>query len=90
MNVDDLIDDWRARKSSLRCSEVVGGLEALGFVVKAGKSPGHKTFSHPLLVDFRGGAFNCGHGKNPEILSAYVVNIIRILNERRDELVGLS
>ena len=84
--VDDIIDDWGARKSSLRCGDVVAGLTTLGFVLKEGKSPGHKTFSHPKLRYFRGAAFNCGHGKNPEILSSYVVNLLRILKQLRDDL----
>jgi hypothetical protein len=84
--VDALIADWKRRKASLRCQEVADGLGSLGFVVKEGKAPGHKTFSHPDLADFHGGSWNCGHGKNPEILRAYIVNIIRILEQYRDEL----
>ena len=84
--VDDLITDWKARKASLRCGEVASGLVSLGFVVKEGKSPGHKTYSHPKLPGFKGSSWNCGHGKNPEILSSYVVNIVRVLKQYRDDL----
>lgn len=87
--VDDLIELWKGRKASLRCGEVATGLTSLGFVVKEGKSPGHKTYSHPLLPDFRGSSWNCGHGKNPEILSAYVVKIVGVLRQYRDELAQL-
>ena len=84
--VDDLITDWKARKASLRCDEVASGLVSLGFVVKEGKSPGHKTYSHPKLPGFKGSSWNCGHGKNPEILSSYVVNVVRVLKQYRDDL----
>ena len=84
--VDQLIADWRGRKASLRCSEVAEGLTSLGFVVKNGKSPGHKTYSHPRLLVFRGASWNCGHGKNPEILTPYIVKIVGVLRQYRDDL----
>ena len=88
--VDDIIDEWKARKASLHCGEVVAGLESLKFVVKAVGGAGHKTFSHPLLKDFTGASFDCGHGKNPEIKSNYIVNILRVLRARRDELEAIE
>jgi hypothetical protein len=88
--VDDLIEDWKGRKASLRCDDVAAGLTSLGFVVKEGKSPGHKTYSHPYLPDFRGSSWNCGHGKNPGVLSSYIVNIVRVLRQYRDELARLN
>lgn len=84
--VDELVADWKGRKASLRCGEVAVGLVSLGFVVKDGKSPGHKTYSHPGLPDFRGASWNCGHGKNPEILTPYIVKIVGVLKQYRDEL----
>ncbi len=85
--VDDLIADWNRRKASLRCSEVATGLISLGFDVREGRTPGHKLYTHPELHDFYGGSWNCGHGKNPPVLTSYIVKIIRVLKQHRDELV---
>lgn len=87
--VDELIADWKERKASLRCDEIAAGLMSLGFIVKEGKSPGHKTYSHPGLAGFIGSSWNCGHGRNPEILTSYIVNIVRVLKQYRDELARL-
>lgn len=84
--VDELIADWKGRKASLRCGELAAGLVSLGFIVRDGKSPGHKTYSHPGLPDFRGASWKCGHGKNPEILAPYIVKIVGVLKQYRDEL----
>jgi hypothetical protein len=88
--VDELIEDWKARKASLRCSEVVAGLESLKFIVKSVGGAGHKTFSHPQLADFYGSSFDCGHGKNSEIKSNYIVKILSVLRTRRDELAAIE
>lgn len=88
--VDELISEWSSRKSSLRCSEVVSGLMKLGFVIRSGKSNGHKTYSHPRLRDFFGAAFNCGHGKNPEVLSPYIRGILKVLRQYREELAAIE
>lgn len=88
--VDELIEDWKGRKASLRCGEIIAGLESLRFVVKSVGGAGHKTFSHPLLADFYGSSFDCGHGKNPEIKSNYIVKILGVLRARRDELIAIE
>ena len=88
--VDDIIEDWQERKASLHCSDVVRGLESLRFVVKAVGNAGHRTFTHPGLEGFHGAAFDCGHGRNPEIKSNYIVNILRVLRARRDELEAIE
>jgi len=31
-------------------------------------------------------SYNCGHGKNPEIKPAYVVNVLRALRQYESEL----
>ena len=62
------------------------GLESLGFTVKDRGSAGHKTYAHSGLRDWPGGSFNCGHGRNPEILSSYVGNILRVLERFLAEL----
>ena len=88
--VDQLISEWSSRKASLRCSDVVRGLTELGFVVKPGKSPGHKTYSHPHLRHFFGASFNCGHGKNPEVLSRYIGLILKVLRQYQEELTAIE
>ena len=85
--IDELITDWENRTASLRCNEVVAGLESLEFVVKTAKSPGHKLYTHPRLRGFLGSSFNCGHGKNEQIKKDYIRKILRILRENRDEIL---
>lgn len=85
-----LMDDWKQRASSLKCQEVVNALISLGFKVKARKTPGHKTYSHPKLKDWSGGSFNCGHGRNPEVLSSYVSNILSVLGRFHTDLLRLQ
>jgi len=33
------------------------------------------------------GSYNCGHGRNPEIKSAYIGKILRILRQYEDEII---
>lgn len=61
-------------------------LTELGFEVRDGKQGGHKVFVHQNLSLFHSGSFNCGHGKNPEIKSAYITKIIQILKQNQNEL----
>ena len=72
--------------STLRCKDVVQALESLGFEVRDGNRGGHKIFVHDRLKEFRSGAFNCDHGKNPQIKSAYIKKIRNILEQYADEL----
>lgn len=66
------------RRASLRCGEVTDLLEQLGFVVRSGRA-GHKVYTHPRLKEFATSSYNCGHGKNPEVKSAYISSILRVL-----------
>lgn len=79
-----LLDDVRQRllegKRSIRCSELGASLESLGFTVRDGNKGGHKVYTHPELNGFYSGAYNCGHGKNPEIKPAYISKILKILD----------
>lgn len=83
---DLVIETLRTKKAAIRCSEVVNLLESLGFRVSSGKSPGHKVYTHPGLAEFYSASFNCDHGKNPQIKSAYVTNILRVLNAHETAL----
>jgi hypothetical protein len=83
--VDDTIDDWTTRKTSLRCDEIQDRLRDLGFKLRP-RTAGHVTITHPLLEDFHGASFDCGHGRNNVIKLGYVVKIIRLLRTYQDDL----
>lgn len=84
--VDDAIAELEQRKRSMRCSELVAVLEALGFEVRDGSRGGHKVYTHPYLKDFTSDGINCEHGRNPQIKPAYVAKAIRNLKRHKDEL----
>jgi predicted RNA binding protein YcfA (HicA-like mRNA interferase family) len=86
LSVDEVIDKLQGSKTNLCCEDVKRLLVGLGFEVRDGKKGGHKIFVHDGLPSFQSGSFNCGHGKNPEIKPAYIKNIIKALNECKDEL----
>ncbi len=81
----ETITQLQAAKSSIRCEELAASLRDLGFVVRAGEA-GHKVVTHPGLKGFYSAAYNCGHGKNPEIKPAYIGKILRILRQYESEL----
>lgn len=87
---DRVVATFRVKKAAMRCSEATNLLESLGFIVNSGKSPGHKVYTHPSLVDFYSASFNCDHGKNPQIKSAYVTNILRVLSAHEAALRALG
>jgi hypothetical protein len=84
--VKSIINQLQQHKSSLCCEDVKRLLTELGFDVRDGKQGGHKIFVHQGLLSFHSGSFNCGHGKNPEIKSAYIAKIIQILKQNQNEL----
>ena len=86
MSVDKAIRRLREAGASMRCSELQTVMESLGFEVRAGKKQGHKVVTHPMLKDFFGAAYTCGHGKNPEVKPNYVNQMRRLIEERRDQL----
>lgn len=73
----------------IRCKDMVALLENLKFKVVDKKTPGHKLVTHAQLKDFTSLGFNCGHGKNPEILKCYVTSIRNMLKTYRDDLKEL-
>lgn len=73
----------KQQKSNLRCKDVADFLKLLGFEVRDGRRGGHKIYVHDALPDFMSGSYNCGHGKNPEIKAAYIIKIIRVLEEHQ-------
>lgn len=88
--LDQVIKTLTASKASMRCDEVVKLLKDLGFNVRDGKCPGHKIFTHPELQDFHSGSFNCDHGKNPQIKSAYISKILRVLSDNETALNAIG
>lgn len=88
MNVKlkETIDYLQQRKTNLCCEDVKCLLVNLGFEVRDGKQGGHKIFVHQGLPSFQSAAFNCGHGKNPEIKPAYIGKIIQLLKQYQGEI----
>lgn len=90
MDVNAVITTLKQKKTSTRCNDLKQALESLGFEVRDGKRGGHKVFTHPDLHEFESGSFNCDHGKNPQIKPIYVQNIIKVLENVKDELSRLG
>ncbi len=86
----DSVKSLFEKRGILKCSEIVTGLESLGFTVKEGKSPNHKIFEHDELPEFTTGSFNCGHGKNGEVKSPYIRKILKALRDYEEELKALQ
>ncbi len=82
---DEIVGDLRLRKASVRCDELIGCLEGLGFVVRRGRNGKHYTFTHPKLTGFSGN-FDCGHGRNPPVLPVYIGRVIKLLDQYESEL----
>jgi len=74
---------------TLRCKDVIAALERLGFEVRDGKRGGHKIYVHDGLDEFHSSAFNCDHGKNPQIKPAYIKKIVKVLKQYEQELLEL-
>lgn len=73
--------------ASMRCREVKTLLMELDFNVRDGKRGGHKVYTHPFITSFTSGAFNCDHGKNPEIKRPYINKIIKTLEKYESEII---
>ena len=86
VKLKDTIDHLQQHKTNLCCEDVKHLLVDLGFEVRDGKKGGHKIFVHQGLLSFQSASFNCGHGKNPEIKSAYIQKIIQILKQYQKEI----
>lgn len=82
-----IVETLKNNKTNIRCDELATLLTQLGFEVRSGKNGGHKIFVHGGLQDFYSGGYNCGHGKNPLIKSAYVGKVLNILVRYKDELI---
>jgi hypothetical protein len=83
--VEDVIGELRQREQSLRCSDLVSLLTALGCDVTRGKSGKHCTVEHPA-IDGLAGNFDGGHGKDSELKPCYVRNMRKLVEKYADEL----
>jgi len=72
--------------ASMRCSEMAKLLQSLGFEVRDGSRGGHKIFVHDHIQGFTTGAYNCDHGRNPEIKRPYIKKVLTILRLYEAEL----
>lgn len=84
--VDAVVQALSASKATIRCKDMIGYLESLGFQVRDGKKQGHKVVVHPGLAGFYSAAFTCGHGRNPEILPVYVSKMVKLIQQYESEL----
>ncbi|UUA71559.1 type II toxin-antitoxin system HicA family toxin [Cellvibrio sp. QJXJ] len=87
---DEVKQELTQNKGNIRCQRVTALLKSLGFEVRDGSQGGHKVFTHDKLADFYSSSFNCGHGKNPEIKPAYIVKILKTINQYEEALRKLS
>lgn len=86
--IDEVVTKLEAQKRSIRCNELAGLLEELGFQVKEGKRGGHRVVVHVGIPSFHSTSYNCGHGKNPEIKPAYINQIKKVIERYEAELVA--
>lgn len=85
--VSQAIARLNASKNSFRCADLVALLESLHFEVRAGSNGQHKIYVHSgLAPDFKSSSFDCGHGKDPQIRSCYIRNVIRVLEQNKQKL----
>lgn len=86
--VDSVLSDLRARKTNVRCNEMRGHLEKLGYTLTPGKCEGHKIVTHHALVGFTTTSYDCGHAKNGIIKLPYTVKIIRAISDFQEGLIS--
>ena len=77
---DEVLSHLKQHRQTTACKDLLRFLEALGFIPRAGTRGKHYTYRHPKIDGFRGN-FDCGHGRNPDVLPVYIRNIIVVLEE---------
>lgn len=85
--LEEVVGELSAAKKTIRCDELATQLRRLGFEVRDGKQGGHKVFVHDGVQGFTSGSYNCGHGRNPEILPPYIGKVLRILRQHEVEIL---
>ncbi len=83
---DSALQTLRQRRATISCNELIRLLTDLGYEVVKRNSGKHHTFNHPKIDGWIGGNFDCGHGRNPSILPAYINKIIKLLEVHKDEI----
>lgn len=86
LSYDSILQDLKARKSSISCSELISYLEFLGFVLRPGKNGNHYTFTHAAIDSFEGGSFDGRHAKDAAIKLPYIVKVIGVLTKYEDAI----
>jgi hypothetical protein len=77
---DDVVAHLKQKPRTTTCKELVRFLEGLDFVPRAGTKGNHYTYRHPEIKGFRGN-FDCGHGRNPDVLPVYIRDVLMVLEE---------
>lgn len=91
--VDNAIHALQQAGASMRCADLQGVLESIGFEIKDRKKPGHKVVYHAALSrmsEFSTTSYTCGHGKNPEVRPAYVKKMLGVIRHYESELKELN
>jgi hypothetical protein len=84
LSFDSVIQKLKLSKANISCDEFVSFLKKLGYKVRKGTNGKHHSYSHPDL-DWFGSNFDCGHGRNPQVLPINIGKVIKILERHREE-----
>jgi hypothetical protein len=76
-------------KNTTDCNTVLRYLKELGYEVDKCAGGNHYTFTN-VRLDYYGGNFDCGHGRNPSVLPVYISKIIKVLKKHKDEIKELN
>lgn len=79
------LTDLKGRVANVQCDELKTVLSSFGYEVVQRASGKHHTYDHPEM-DWIGANFDCGHGRNPQVLPNYVRKVIKVLTEHEDDL----
>lgn len=86
MKLKDAKDILSSGKGTLRCGEVKGILEDLGYTLRLTKK-GHYVYKHSGLNGFFGGNFCCPHKTGAPVKNCYITSILRDIREYESELL---
>ncbi|HHQ4679068.1 TPA: hypothetical protein ACSP3E_002360 [Aeromonas veronii] len=88
---EEVIESLKHRKASIACNGKDGlllALASLGFEHRAGKTEGHKVFSHDKWSEFTGRyvplSIDCGHKPNRNMNPVYVQRAINFLETNKE------
>lgn len=91
--IEEVIESLKHRKASIACNGRDGlllALESLGFEHRAGKTEGHRVFSHDKWSDFTGTyvplSIDCGHKPKRNMNPVYVQRAINFLETNKEIL----